>query len=299
MLAACSDNNGDLTGGDGTSRLRILLTDAPADLEEAFIKVDKIVLIRNAADSVSGGGSGRVEITPDVDDFIDLLELTGGDFLELVDVNNVPSGFYAQMRVYLDGAYVVLKDGRVFATAGADLPDGVTADGTLKCPSCSQSGYKVKFSGEGLQLIGNSTITLDFDAGQSFGHEAGKSGQWIMHPVLRATTTTIQFGSIKGLVSLAQGVTLPTCGGAATTISQFKPLAIMNGDTASGTVDAQGAFRISSLLPGTWTLSYVKDLTFTNGDSLTVTATPSAATVNVAQADSATANFSISAATCH
>jgi hypothetical protein len=296
-LGACDD--GGVTDGSGRGRLTIMLTDAPGDMAEAFIKIEKIVLFRTEADATSNNATGRIEITPDVTDFIDLLNLTGGQLLELVDDEEVGEGSFAQMRVVLDEAYIVLNDGRVFATAGAELPAGVEADGTLKCPSCSASGYKVKFAAGGLNIVGNSTVVLDFDAAQSFGHEAGKSGQWIMHPVLKATATTVRFGTIKGSVALAQGVTLPACGGAATTLTQFVPLAILTPDTLTGTVDAQGAFRITSVFPGTYTLSYAKDLTFTNGDSLTFTAAPSVPTVNVAQADSATANYSISAASCH
>lgn len=295
-LGACDDES---VNGTGDARLTVMLTDAPGDLEDAFVKISKVVLIRNAADSTSQNATGRIEITPDVTGYIDLLNLTGGRVMELIDSEAVEAGSYSQVRVVVDEAYIRLKDGRVFATAGADLPAGVTAAGTLKCPSCSQSGYKVNFGGAGLNIQDNSTIVLDFDAHQSFGHEAGKSGQWIMRPVLRATATTIRLGTIKGNVTLGTAVTLPTCGGAATTLAQFIPLAVLGTDTLAGTTDAAGAFRISAVLPGTYTLGFARELTFTNGDSLTIAATPSVATIAVAQGDSVTANYSVTAATCH
>src|SRR5688572_3283129 len=80
VLTACDD---EVTGGEGEGRLRVLLTDAPGDLEEAFVKIEKIVLIRSDADSTNENSSGRVEITPDVTGFINLLDLTGGDFIEI------------------------------------------------------------------------------------------------------------------------------------------------------------------------------------------------------------------------
>jgi hypothetical protein len=202
--------------------------------------------------------------------------------------------------VVVTNAYITTSDGRTFATSGATLPSGVTASGTLKCPSCAQSGYKVFFSGGGLNIQGNSTVVLDFDAAQSFGHEAGKSGQWIMHPVLRATATTIRFANITGKVAVKDTtVKFPTCGGAATNVTAFKPLAIMSADSLTGVVDTAGNYKVSNVLPGTYTLSFAKDVTYTNGDSLTFAATPSVATLAIAQGDSAKANYQITSVTCH
>jgi hypothetical protein len=296
VLTGCDD---DVTNGGGEGRLRVNLTDAPGDLAEAWVKIDEIVLIRSDADSTNPNSSGRIEITPDVTSFINLLSLTGGKIRELVDTAGIPEGTYSQMRLVIDEAYVKLKDGRVFATSGATLPAGVTAAGTLKCPSCSQSGYKVKFSQGGLVINNTSVVTIDFDAGQSFGHEAGNSGQWIMHPVLHATATNIDFGRITGTVTTATGVTIPVCGTVTNTRSAFKPLAIMGTDTLSGATDSLGVYNIAGALPGNYTLGYVKDVTFTNGDSLTFTAAATPATVTLPEGDSVKSNYQITAATCH
>lgn len=300
-LGAC-DSNGDgtLLGNTRGNRLTVQLTDAPGDLKEVFVKIEKIVLVKSDADTT---GSNRLEIKPKVTDWINLLSLSGGKLLDIADTAGLAAGTYSQMRVFIDDAYIKTTDNRVFATSGATLPSGVTSVGTLKCPSCSQSGYKVMFTNGGLTISPNSSVVIDFDAGQSFGHEAGKSGQWIMRPVLRATakTTTAPAanGLIKGAVTLATGVTIPTCGGQANTVQQFKPFARLNADTLSASVDAAGAYRIANVNAGTWTLGYHRDVTYTNGDSLTFTATPTPATVTVAAQDSATANFSITAASCH
>ena len=295
-VGACEDSG---INDTGNARLTIMLTDAPGDLAEAQVKIEKLVLMRSAADSLSSDSTRRIELTPKVTGYIDLLNLTGGRLLELIDDELVTEGNYAQLRVYIDEAFIELKDGRVFATAGAELPAGTTSSGTLKCPSCSSSGFKVFFTNGGLNIQGNSTVVLDFDAHQSFGHEAGKSGQWIMRPVLRASATTVRLGTIKGNVALAAGLTPPTCGGAATTVAQFIPVAVTGTDTLTGTTNATGEYRIGAVAPGTYTLGFARELTFTNGDSLTVAATPSVASVSVAQGDSATANYTINTLTCH
>jgi hypothetical protein len=123
----------------------------------------------------------------------------------------------------------------------------------------------------------------------------------IMHPVLRVNATTIRFGAIRGTVSLATGVTLPACGGAPTTRNFFTPWALLGTDTIRAAVDTEtGTYRIGSLLPDTYTMGFDANYTaFGNGDSLTFTATPSVASAVVAEADSVTVDYSITAATCH
>jgi hypothetical protein len=295
VLVGCDD----VTSGGGNGRLRIYLTDAPGDLQEAFVKIDRIVLIRRDAESTDENSSGRVTITPNTTNFINLLTLTGGQLLELADVGGIPEGTYSEVRVVIDEAYVRLDDGRVFATSNATLPAGVTAAGELKCPSCAASGFKVKFTTTGITINNTSIITIDFDAGKSFGHEAGNSGMWVMHPVLRATSTNIPFARISGNVALAAGVTLPACGGAATTVAQFMPFGVLGADTLNGVTDATGAYTIANLAAGTYTLGYARDLTFTNGDSLTVTAAATPATVTVAAGETGVSNYSITTVTCH
>lgn len=295
-IGACDDS--DIGGVNGDSRLTIRLTDAPGDLDEAWVKISKIVLI--GGDSEDEDASGRFEFVPLDTDYINLLELTHGAVMELVDEASVPGGTYQELRFVLDEAYVILNDGRVFATNSADLPAGVEADGELKCPSCSQSGYKVKFqSSGGLTIEDNTIVTVDFDAARSFGHQAGNSGMWIMHPVLRATATTVRLGSLFGEVALAEGVTLPTCGGQDNRLDVFRPRAITGTDTLLAVPDSLGAYRFGALLPGAYELDHVAEITFTNGDSLTIAATPSDADVTLAQGDSAEVDYQITAATCH
>ncbi|MGH7460729.1 MAG: DUF4382 domain-containing protein [Longimicrobiales bacterium] len=295
-IGACDNADSDLNGLD-RGRLTIQLTDAPGDLAEAFVKIDRFILIRGDEDS--SDESGRIELTPLQAGFIELLVLAGGKVLNVVDEADVPEGTYSQLRVVVDEAFVRLKDGRVFATPGATLPAGVTADGELKCPSCSQSGFKVKFSGGGLVVDDNSIVVIDFDAANSFGHEAGKSGMWIMHPVLRATANTIELGKITGNVTLATGVTLPACGGQPNLLSVFRPTAATGTDIITGVTDELGVYVFSNVVPANYTLGFLKDVTYTNGDSLTIAAAATPPSVTVAPGATANANYQITAATCH
>ncbi|HSJ26164.1 MAG TPA: DUF4382 domain-containing protein [Longimicrobiales bacterium] len=292
-LAACDSDSS--PSGVNQGRLTIQLTDAPGDLAEAWVRIDEIVLFEAGAGENS---SGRIELNPDYGDYINLLTLAGGQVMDLVDSAIVPPGTYNDLRFIINDAYVRLNDGRVFATSGATLPTGTTADGTLRCPSCAQSGFKIRFQNGDLRVEDNAVVLVDFDVAQSFGHEAGKSGQWIMRPVLRATTQTIQLASIAGGVALADGVTVPACGGEDGSLAHFQPTTMAGDDTISASMNADGTFRFSHLMPGTYSLGYAQEITFTNGDVLSFTAEATPGSVTVAAGENATADYEITAAVC-
>lgn len=290
-LAAC-DGGGT---GSGAARLSIRMHDAPGDLEDAWVKVDQIYLQgTSAADSTSG----RVVLMDSPTGWINLTDLTGASFATLVSNEPVPAGSYSQLRFVVCEAYVVTDDGRVYATSDAELPAGVTATGTLQTPSACSSGFKVKLP-DGRVTLDNDAVVLsvDFDVSQSFGHQAGNSGRWVMRPVMTATDISFA-GGIGGTVAVAQGVTLPTCGGAAVDVTKFVPLAIAGADSVAAVVSPAGAYSLS-VTPGSYTMAYAPEITFTNGDSLTFTAAATPASVSVASGGTTTSNYSITAATCH
>jgi len=289
-LGACSDG----TGGNGARTLSIRLHDAPGDLKEAWVKVDQVSLQgTSAADSTSG----KVVLLGTQTGWINLTQLTGGSFATLVNGAQVPAGSYTQLRFVVCEAYAVTKDNQVYATPGAALPAGVTATGQLQVPSGCQSGLKVKLPGGAVSVAESSQIlSVDFDVSQSFGHQAGNSGRWVMHPVLTATAVGFS-GNIAGTVALAQGVALPTCGGAAVTLATFSPRAVAGADSVSGTVSAAGAYSLA-VAPGTYAMTYAPAYSFTNGDSLLVAATPAPATATVTGGATSTVNYTINTATC-
>lgn len=287
VLAAAACDGG--TGGNGDARVSIRLTDAPGDLAEAWVRVDRIYL--------QGEGGGQ-DLLSTQTAWVDLLTLSGGRTAELVNGATVPAGRYSELRFVVCEAYIVTNDGDVYASDDAELPAGVTADGELHMPSACSSGFKVKFPADSaVNLANESTIlTVDFDVSQSFGHQAGNSGRWVMHPVLQATSVGFA-GSITGAVAVAQGVTLPTCGGSAVAVTAFVPQATAGTTTYTSAVGTDGRYR-TTVAPGTYTIGYAPALSFANGDSLMVTATPTPATVTVGAGTTATADYSITAATC-
>jgi hypothetical protein len=284
FLGACDDGT-----GSRTSRVTLKLTDAPADLAEAWVEIEQVYL---------QGSGGRIVLRDESTGLIDLLTLRD-QVIDLVSDHPVPAGSYSEMRFVIGDAYIRTESGQVFATAGAQLPPGTVATGTLHCPSCAQSGIKVKFMDGGLSLVDDAEILVaDFDVSRSFGREAGQSGRWVMHPVITGADFTFS-GGIAGTVGLAEGVTLPACGGGDVTLAHFVPRALVGTDTiASGNVDESGAYRIRFVPPGSYTLGYAPSLTFENGQTVSFTAAATPATVSVTSGATASADYAISAATC-
>jgi hypothetical protein len=264
-----------LVGCDGFgpadgARLSILLTDAPGDVESAWIEIERIVMI--------GEEHGELEVPGELGGMIEVSDLVGRT-RELADDVPFEPDTFRQLRLVLAGAVLVTKQGEVFATPGATLPPGVPGDavGTLQCPSCAQSGLKIKVQGEVPELEEgeNAVLLLDFDVTESFGHRAGGSGRWIMHPVVHASWVEAPLSAIRGTVAIAvdaQGApvfTVPQCpAGTARSITDFVPRATAqtlddaqgNDVVRTGSVAANGTFAISPVDPDTYTMGFNETL---------------------------------------
>jgi hypothetical protein len=295
-LAACD-------GGTAIdqARVSIRLTDAPADVREAWVRIDRIYLQGGeSTDSATAGQGGRVDLTNGRSEWVNLLTLSGGRTAELVSGATVPAGRYSELRFVVCEAYVVTNDGGVFASAGAQLPAGVASSaGRLNIPSACSSGVKVKFpSGDGAVNLENESALLivDFDVSQSLVQQGRGPGHWTLHPVLRATAVGFA-GGIAGTVATAPGVTLPACGGAAVPVTVFSPVAVAGTDSVSTIVGTDGRYRITAGA-GTYAMGYRPTLGYTNGDTLNLAATVSAPSVTVTSGGTAAADYSITAATC-
>jgi hypothetical protein len=235
----------DATGPeDGMSRVNVFLADGPGSVEAVWLQFDQIYLI-----SIDGAEEGRiVELLDEPTDLIEVTELV--DTVKALALSvPVEPGVYNELRLILGGAVLETEEGKVYAFGGAEHPDGLPTTGQLQCPSCSSSGLKVVFDVELEEGTGD--IVLDFDVGQSFGHMAGRSGRWIMRPIIRALHDKHdrgdrdddddddddgddddgddddgdddddkdhghggdqdRFASIRGEIVLASGVTVPQC----------------------------------------------------------------------------------------
>ena len=262
--AACSDDVTDVSQNQATTRVApekgftLLLTDAPGDFKAAVVTIDRVYL---------QGQGGRVDLVTTPKTF-DLIKLQN-EVATLVAGLDVPAGTYSQLRLVVSGAYIEVEDNggtKVFATSAtyAGLPAGKHVDGTLVTPSWDASGLKIDLPGDKLEVgAGQTIVMIDFDVKDSFGHQAGNSGRWILHPVIKATNVTFG-GNVVAQLQLGTGVTLPAIGGQTITLGSFTAQLTPVGGVPTRTIvftDANndGIFEamFKGLLPGQYTLNLV------------------------------------------
>ncbi|UCC71548.1 MAG: DUF4382 domain-containing protein [Gemmatimonadota bacterium] len=268
---------------------------------------------RNRYRERSGDGPGncdceRVWLLEESTGWIDLLTLADS-WVSLVEGAEVPAGTYGQLRFVLGDAAVVTRSGDVYATPGADLAalsavrgTETTADGELHCPSCTQSGLKVAFRG-GIEVAEDADVIfmIDFDVTQSFGHPAGRSGRWIMHPVILGTRLA-DSGAIGGTVALEEGVTLPACDTRPVTLEDFVPTATPAGDGTqyTGNVGSDGSYEIGPLDAGNYELGFLAQVDVeVDGTTYTISfGANHPASVTVTAGGTAVADYMITSADC-
>jgi hypothetical protein len=256
LLAGCeSDPAGP---GDG-ARLSIYLTDAPGDVERAWVEILEI--------SVRSGDETQTFV-PEVVGLIELTDLVD-DLQLLVDKEELDAGELGEIRLVIGDGVLEAKSGEVYVLGDPDLPDDLEATGELQCPSCQQSGLKIKISSDLELEEGDFALIFDFDVAQSFGHRAGNSGRWIMHPVIHADLVAADevdgnLSDVEGVV-VAGVVTIPECpAGSPRSIEDFVPTATAQtlvddeGDPIlrTGVVAPNGAFTIGGMEPDTYTLGF-------------------------------------------
>ncbi|MDR8389565.1 DUF4382 domain-containing protein [Aliifodinibius sp. S!AR15-10] len=225
IAVSCSDIN---TSGTQTdkAKLNVHLTDAPADYEEVNIDVQglRIHYTPATSDTVDPNPErdGKWIDLPVEPMNVNLLELQNGVDTLLASAELEP-GSYRELRLMLGGNNNVVIDGS-------------THD--LKVPSGQASGYKIKFKTE-LEEGEELDVTIDFDASRSV-HKAGKSGMFILKPVLKAFVSEgddMETGSISGIVEPVE--------------ADPSIFATMDDDTvATAQPDDNGSFLLQGLEPG-------------------------------------------------
>ena len=306
-LAACDDD--EMAGPeDGMSTLSVYLTDAPGDVERVWVELIGL--------TAQGGEGGPVELLGGPTDLILLTDLVG--VVQLLQVNaDLKPTTISQLRLVIGDA-VLEAEGEaevkvVYVKGDPDLGALGFTDpwiGELHCPSCSQSGIKVKVPNDQVELEeGDAALVLDFDVAQSFGHKAGNSGRWVMHPVIHGTLVEDVglLNPITGTVALGEGVTLPECpSGTTHSVKAFIPTAIIDGlldgdgqpIVRSGVVVENGTFQIGSLPTGSYTMGFIEMVTQGESFQLAFQAKVVPTSVTVAGADVTDVAYTITLADC-
>lgn len=199
-----------------TGILEVNLTDARGDYKAVWIDIEDVEF--NFTDSASSGWSSLNGLNPGM---YDLLKLSNG-LDTLLGTAVLPPGKVNQIRLILGMRnYVVLKG------SGDSI--------AMNTPSAQQSGLKININ-DSLKAGITYSITLDFDAGKSVV-KAGKSGKYILKPVIRAFSTATS-GAIKG--------------NAQPDSVSIAAMAIQGTDTFGTYTDSTGGFLIQGLDAGTY-----------------------------------------------
>lgn len=227
FFAACNDDGSD---SSQTAVMKVRLTDAPGDYKEVNIDV-RDIMIKDNSDS---GDQGWVSIgnLPAEGKIYDLLTLTGGVSALLAD-EVVPSGYLGQIRLLLgDKNTVVLKDG---------------TSHPLNTPSTQQSGLKLNVN-QTLTAGVTYDFLLDFDVAHSIVVQAGASGNYNLHPVVKVSTSATS-GVIKGTVANIA------------VAKQVLASVVVGTETVSAYTNAEGVFQLNGIPAGTYTVTLTPDPT--------------------------------------
>lgn len=208
----------------GTASISVRLQDMPGDFENVFVEIVD-VMVKYDSDEGENGWQSLEAINTGI---YDLLELTGGVDVLLVDDYEIPSGELKQVRLILGEENSVVIDGETFP---------------LRTPSAQQSGLKIHVN-QALEPNINYTFLLDFDVDESIVM-AGNSGNIILKPRLRA--------SVEALSGIIIGSIVP--------IEVQTEITATNGtDTISSFANADGNFMLVGLPEGSYTITITPDI---------------------------------------
>jgi hypothetical protein len=311
LPSACDD--GGTEPKKGISTLSLYLTDAPGEVANVWVEL--------LALTAQGGDGEPVQLLSDASDLVLLTDLVGTAHLLGVETGLNPTTF-RQLRLVIGDAVLEASDGSVYVKRDPDLSETLLEPetvGDLQCPSCSQSGIKVKVPNDEVELEeGAAALVLDFDVAQSFGHKAGNSGKWVMRPVILGTLVGDVnedgnvldelglVGSISGTVVLDTDVIVPECPeGNQPTLVDFVPTATLTGlldgegqpIVRAGTVSEGGEFLIGFLPSGTYTMGFVSPIDLTSAN-LVFTADVNPDEVTVSQGEEPSVTYTIRSAEC-
>ena len=286
-VASCSNDS----TSAGTTKVSILLRDAPGDVKAAVVTISEI-------DLQGSGGARVLRNTPVTVDLLRLADTTA----RLVQEADVPSGTYTQLRFVITGGYIEVENSdattSIYASSAdyPGLPVGANVTGSLHMPSFSESGLKVNLPSGSAMLDGTARVYLvDFDVSQSFGHMAGQSGQWVMHPVVKATDFELT-GGLTVRLQAGSDLTMPMVGNAPLTLEDFTAVVTASDASTSSVLladDGNGTFQATFpfLAPGN------AIVTFTAPSGVTFTTSPVVpATVSVNSGQTTTSTFTLTGA---
>lgn len=226
LFVSCSESSNNPP--NAISNISVKLVDNPGDYDNVFVEVvDVMIKYQDNNNQNQDSEFGWQSLQLVNSGVYDLLELTGGVDLLLVDNYDIPSGIIQQIRLVLGDNNSIVIDGQSFP---------------LNTPSAQQSGLKIQIN-QAVEPNVNYTFILDFDAHESIVM-AGNSDNIILKPVLRA--------SLEAASGIISGIVLP--------VDVAVLITATNGDIETSTfADIEGNFMIAGLPEGVYNLTFTPD----------------------------------------
>ena len=239
-LTACSES-------DGSGKLTVQMTDAPFPYSDVsavnvfVVRIDARTADATTADAADAATTSGWTTIATPNRVINLLSLRGGVTTNL-GTSELSTGTYNGFRLVIDPAQsnVTLKTG---ATVATDFP------------SAAQSGIKINLDQPVEVTEDSSVMILDFDVGRSFvmkGNSITQNGL-AFKPVIRAVASELT-GSVSGSVHADTPTGAVMADATVEVLTAGTPIASTDATAvvATTTTDANGAFTIKFLLPGTY-----------------------------------------------
>jgi hypothetical protein len=154
----------------------VRLTDAPGDVVQAVVTIERVSVVPVEDSSEGDASEGGIELLADSAFTVDLTKLQAGVDTALASADSLPPGTYGQIRLVTADTANVLYE----------TTSGDSAEADLKQPSASETGIKINFAPVTLDSpTDRAEVTLDFSVEDSFV-KAGQSGKYIFKPVVQA-----------------------------------------------------------------------------------------------------------------
>ncbi len=254
-VTGCGGSSGGIGGTPVSSsgKLSLSLTDASTDSYKAVYVTIAEVRVHKSGTADENDTGWKTVATPN--QTYNLLELTNG-VRETLGISTLDGGHYTQMRLLLkdtpDGQTNILDKSHPHANYVILGDDTVHK---LKVPSGYQSGIKLVHN---FEIAENQTteLILDFDAMKSVV-QAGKSGQWLLKPVIKILET-VAYSIVQGVITDEGNATI---GGALVSAQIYDAAAADNKDRVSvisSTIsDENGTYKLF-LHPDTYSIVATK-----------------------------------------
>lgn len=292
-FAACSDS----TGAEGPGTMSLLLTDEPGDFLQAIVEIERIEVV---------GDEVGPTVLMDEPFVTDLLTLSN-DVATLTEDVTVPAGTYSQLRFIIPNACIEVEGelentSTIYSSPGfADCEENAQPafrTGSLQMPSYDQSGLKVNLPGGAITVSGDQyIILLDFDVSDSFGQQAGNSGQWVLRPSIKATEVAFSSSITLELTQALDGEDNPVLDAVGGSLADFEAVIDSEEEPVAFTdPDEDGVYTATFyfMMPGE---TYQVSVALQEGFDYGFTTEPESASVELGSGMRETVAFEVTSAT--